>query len=71
MKCEACGKEGTLDIRATSIRCSFCDGERKPSRSVRPSFVCHAAVPHRLLVASLLCFGAAAGLGMALLLNWL
>jgi len=27
MKCEACGKEGTLDIRATLIRCSFCDGE--------------------------------------------
>jgi phage FluMu protein Com len=27
MKCEACGKDGTLDIRATVIRCSFCDGE--------------------------------------------
>ena len=27
MKCEACGKEGTLDIRATLIRCSFCDAE--------------------------------------------
>ena len=27
MKCEACGKDGTLDIRATLIRCSFCDGE--------------------------------------------
>ena len=27
MKCEACGKEDTLDIRATLIRCSFCDGE--------------------------------------------
>ena len=32
---------------------------------------CHAAVPHRLLVAALLCFGAAAGLVMAMLLNWL
>lgn len=27
MKCEACGKDGTLDIRATLIRCSFCDAE--------------------------------------------
>jgi phage FluMu protein Com len=27
MKCEACGKYGTLDIRATLIRCSFCDAE--------------------------------------------
>lgn len=27
MKCAACGKEGTLDIRATLIRCSFCDAE--------------------------------------------
>jgi len=27
MKCEACGKTGTLDIRATLIRCSFCDAE--------------------------------------------
>ena len=27
MKCEACGKEGTLDILATLIRCSFCDAE--------------------------------------------
>jgi hypothetical protein len=32
---------------------------------------CHAAVPRRLLAAALLCLGAAAGLGLALLLNWL
>ena len=27
MRCEACGKDGTIDIRATLIRCSFCDAE--------------------------------------------
>jgi len=31
MKCEACGKEGTLDIRATLIRCGFWV-ESKPPR---------------------------------------